>query len=76
VGIFHGILSKHRSMWHMQIRRQGSPALKKTFKDKVFSYQWVRRIERGLNLIEVTFNPNISKAMYLYNILVRQMYCV
>ena len=41
---------KQGGVRHIQIRRQGYPALTKTFKTKTDADRWVRGVERGLDL--------------------------
>ena len=43
---------KRGGVWHIQILRQGYPALTKTFKAKMDGDRWVRGVERGLDLCQ------------------------
>ena len=62
---------KRGGVWHIQIRRQGYPALTKTFNAKTDADRWVRGVERGLDLGHFSFNNDTPKATYLCDLLAR-----
>lgn len=66
-------LRKRKSKWQVQVRRQGQPALSRTFILQADARAWARTVEAGMNRGEALVAPRPLRTLTVDDLLERYL---